>query len=403
MSKGLLGLAAGAVLTLLFAVACGADATNTPVPTRVPATPTTAAGLPTPLPTAITVARPSGTLTIAMEDIGDGVGLPSAASDYNKHWALESPLRKTFDGRIVGGLVESWDVSADGSKITLHIRKGTPFHTTFGDWGDVTAEDIQWSMESVGQVGSSSWRWDAFTPITQFEIPDPYTLITHLPLKDFFLLMDSVYQSKNLGINITSQAFHESASEAEAFNHYVGTGPWDHLQTQSGEFMKFQAVEDHYQKTPDFAFLEVREIPEAASRLAAVSAGEADITKVSGTFVGEATRLGLTLSPGSGGACVWLQLGGLVLTDRPTFNPNTSPDGIPWVGDPASADSMERALKVRKALNVGEMMTKASAKSKATEAIIKLAKIVSAREETDEGEKKGGLFKRGKKKDKDKK
>ena len=108
MSKGLLGLAAGAVLTLLFVVACGADATNTPAPTRVPTPTTTAPSTQaTAVPTAIPVSRPSGTLTIAMEDIGDGVGLPSAASDYNKHWALESPLRKTFDGRIVGGLVEA--------------------------------------------------------------------------------------------------------------------------------------------------------------------------------------------------------------------------------------------------------------------------------------------------------
>ena len=56
-----------------------------------------------------------------------------------------------------------------------------------------------------------------------------------------------------------------------------------------------------------------------------------------------------------------------------------------------------------RALNNGEMMSKASAKSKATEGIIELAKLVSAREDDDEGDKKGlGLFRMGKKKDKDK-
>ena len=55
------------------------------------------------------------------------------------------------------------------------------------------------------------------------------------------------------------------------------------------------------------------------------------------------------------------------------------------------------------ALNNGEMMSKASAKSKATNAIKELAKIVSGREVAEEEEKKGlGLFKMGKKKDKDK-
>ena len=56
-----------------------------------------------------------------------------------------------------------------------------------------------------------------------------------------------------------------------------------------------------------------------------------------------------------------------------------------------------------RALNNGEMMSKASAKSKATAGIIELAKLVSAREGDDESDTKGlGLFKMGKKKDKDK-
>ena len=54
------------------------------------------------------------------------------------------------------------------------------------------------------------------------------------------------------------------------------------------------------------------------------------------------------------------------------------------------------------ALNNGEMMSKASKKSKATAGIIELAKIVSGREKADEKEKKrGGLFNIGKKKDKE--
>lgn len=79
-------------------------------------------------------------------------------------------------------------------------------------------------------------------------------------------------------------------------------------------------------------------------------------------------------------------------------------------GDFKDALAMEPALSIPydpeafgRALNNGEMMSKASAKSKATTGIIELAKIVSAREVDDEGGKKGfGLFKKGKKKDKDK-
>ncbi|HEY4635430.1 MAG TPA: AAA family ATPase [Rhodospirillales bacterium] len=55
-----------------------------------------------------------------------------------------------------------------------------------------------------------------------------------------------------------------------------------------------------------------------------------------------------------------------------------------------------------RALNNGEMMSKASAKSKATEAIIRLAKAVSGREAAAEGKKGLSLFKKDKKKEDDK-
>ena len=76
-------------------------------------------------------------------------------------------------------------------------------------------------------------------------------------------------------------------------------------------------------------------------------------------------------------------------------------------GDFKDQLAMEPALSIPydpeafgRALNNGEMMSKASAKSKATEAIIELAKIISGREVQEEGGKKVlSLFSKGKKKD----
>jgi len=67
----------GAVVVLLFTIACGADATSTPVPTKAPAAPVaTTAPAPTVAPPPA-VAKPEGTLTVAFTAIEPGAaGVP---------------------------------------------------------------------------------------------------------------------------------------------------------------------------------------------------------------------------------------------------------------------------------------------------------------------------------------
>src|SRR5262249_48955782 len=59
----------------------------------------------------------------------------------------------------------------------------------------------------------------------------------------------------------------------------------------------------------------------------------------------EAAGLQILRIPGAG--IYHVQLGGQLLPTRDTFDPN-----VPWVGDPKDEASQERALKVRKALNL---------------------------------------------------
>ena len=56
----------------------------------------------------------------------------------------------------------------------------------------------------------------------------------------------------------------------------IGTGPWDFVEESSGEFWKFEAVEDHYRKTPEFAELVMWSIPEEATRVANFEVGKLD-------------------------------------------------------------------------------------------------------------------------------
>ena len=64
----------GAVVALLFAIACGSDATSTPRPTTAPPPPVaTTAPEPTAVPPPVAM-KPEGTLTIAFNAIDPGRG-----------------------------------------------------------------------------------------------------------------------------------------------------------------------------------------------------------------------------------------------------------------------------------------------------------------------------------------
>ena len=56
----------------------------------------------------------------------------------------------------------------------------------------------------------------------------------------------------------------------------VGTGPWEFVEQSTREFWKFQAVEDHYRKAPEFAELVLWDIPEEATRVANFETGKLD-------------------------------------------------------------------------------------------------------------------------------
>ena len=60
------------------------------------------------------------------------------------------------------GLAESWDISEDGSTVTLNFREGA----TFASGNPVTVEDALWSWKRILElelVGSAAWQAYGFT------------------------------------------------------------------------------------------------------------------------------------------------------------------------------------------------------------------------------------------------
>ena len=404
--KGILLIGALSLgLMALLLVGCGADPTSTPVPTKAPAQPqapapaatavpdapvtgattgpaATATAPPqffaTPVPVTPTVmplvtVKPEGTLSIMAAEVTPIQGIPSALGapgDSFAKLAFDSFTNTDVQLNILPGAAERWEIDPAASTLTFFLTKGVQFHD---GWGEVTASDVEWAINDVKSPKSINRNITPYQGISKIEIVDTHTIVLTLPPANMLEIIGFAGNNgQNFPLIIPSRKYVESVGEAEAGRNWIGAGPWQHTETSEGEFVKFKANEDFYRKVPDFAFLEIREIPEESIQLAALRTGEGDMMLVGGNFLPEVRRAGLEVIKGRSGGWSWIMLTGQYLPERAGpdvdacegkgveegvevcghFNPNTNPDGIPWVGDPTDPDSMERALKVRKALNM---------------------------------------------------
>src|SRR5579875_2783339 len=73
-------------------------------------------------------------------------------------------------------LAESWSASADRTTYTFHLRKGVKWHKGYGE---VTAEDVKFSLESVRDNPQSTFR-ALYANVAHIDTPDPYTVVVAL-------------------------------------------------------------------------------------------------------------------------------------------------------------------------------------------------------------------------------
>src|SRR5438445_10000233 len=89
-----------------------------------------------------------------------------------------------FDlGKITGELAESYEVSADGLKLTFHLRKDAKFQ----DGTPITAEAVKWSLDrrvTARILGKAQLLTGSMTSADQFKVIDPLTIEVTLPKPD---------------------------------------------------------------------------------------------------------------------------------------------------------------------------------------------------------------------------
>ncbi len=187
-------------------------------------------------------------------------------------------LRKNpATGEIVPGLAESFDLSEDGTTITLNLREGVTFH----DGTVLDSSVVKFSFDRITDPELNSPMAAQITGnVESIETPDDQTVIINL-VQPFAPFLDSLTQ---IALAPVSPAAVEEYGLDFGLNP-VGTGPFVFVSSVTDEEVVL-ARNDDYNWAPDYydhqgpAYLDeliVLNVAEASTRMALIETGEVDM------------------------------------------------------------------------------------------------------------------------------
>jgi peptide/nickel transport system substrate-binding protein len=192
----------------------------------------------------------------------------------------------------------------------------------------------------------------------EWRVVDEYTV--EAPFKSF----DSTWQRGLLNIwyqsvDVLSKRVYDELGEEVANQTAVATGPFKQKVWAENDRIEATAVTNHWRVTPKIAGFVIREMPEEATRIAAIKTGEMQVIAVSALRnVADLNSAGMTTTLASKES----QHDGVSFTGNlwetnhavsgePLEREGLRPDADhPWIGDPTDPAQMERARKVRLAM-----------------------------------------------------
>ena len=309
---------------------------------------------------------PSGTLIVADADIAFPNMIPCKFA-YNPQqqvhrWSVfDTVYYRGFNepGISLIGLGQSWSYNDDQTVLTWNTRRGVEFD---GGWGEVTAEDWQWSWDSQhcdGSLHSGIFISKSYTKETR--VVDDDTVEFHLTGPNIFYLEKFGGPGGGGSFTIFSKNKSDTLGEDKADRNLTGgTGPFRFIKWSPGDEIVTEARPDHYRRVPEYRTVRIVEIPEAATQVAALMAGEVDVAEMPTIDAARVEAAGVTVIKllGDGASQIIMQgrfcFGpqgvpddqGNPVPDRPGYDPSK-----PWIGscDPESQE-WENARKVRNAV-----------------------------------------------------
>ncbi len=141
------------------------------------------------------------------------INAAAAIAEITQLNIYEGLTRVDETGRVLPGLAERWEVSADARTYTFHLLRGVKF----SDGTDFDSADVKFTFERNAKDGSTNSRKGYFTQMTSIATPDAATVV--VTLKDPSALF-LVNLAENASVIVAPESAETNRTKP------VGTGPY---------------------------------------------------------------------------------------------------------------------------------------------------------------------------------
>jgi peptide/nickel transport system substrate-binding protein len=208
-------------------------------------------------------------------DPANATGTVTASIIFHMYNAL---TRTTSDGEVVGDLATSFKALND-TTWEFKLRKGVKFHN--GE--DFNAASVKFTVDRILDTSKKYKMTSDFLFIKEVKIIDDYTinLITKTPYAGTPLRM--------FYLSMVPPKYLAEKGDAGFAASPVGTGPYKFVSWKKDSQLVLEAYKDYYAGAPAIDKVAFRVIPDDASRVAALEAGDIDL--ISGVPSSQVARL----------------------------------------------------------------------------------------------------------------
>jgi ABC-type transport system substrate-binding protein len=244
--------------------------TKTSTTTSTSTSTTTKTSTSTTTTTQPTAVAPWGTIRVAISDFGSEATDPTF---YESTWGwaiYDSIITTNGQGKFIGKVAETWDVTPDGKTWTFHLRKDIKFHN--GD--PLTSADVLFTMTRFTSTSSQNpWSPGLRNNLDHMATPDDYTFVfvTKTPELALSTSFAATY--------ILPKKYFESIGQDAFRVTPMGSGPWKFVEHIPETTWKITANTKYWDPTliPSYEFVVETQVPEMATQVAMFKNGEIDI------------------------------------------------------------------------------------------------------------------------------